>query len=140
MEAFSRLADFLQLSPGHLAIVMGAIFIAGLVRGFAGFGMTALIVASLALILSPKELIAVAFFLEMAASLLLVRGGLALADRKIAGILLVGNWLGWPIGIALTNALAPDASRLAALALIMVLTLLQLAKIKPPKVDGLAAR
>ncbi len=140
MQAFSQLADFLQLSPGQLAIVVVAIFTAAMVRGFAGFGMTALIVASLALVLSPKDLIAVAYFLEMAASLLLVKGGLVFADRKIAGTLLVGNWLGWPIGITLTNALAPDSSRLTALLLITGLTLLQLTKIRPPKLDGMAMR
>ncbi len=140
MAWYFGLAETLQLSPIDLAIVAAAIFVAGLVRGFAGFGMTALIVASLALILSPKELIAVAFFLEMTASVLMVRGGWRDADRKVAGILLLGNWLGWPIGIALTNALSADASRLTALSVIVGLTLLQLAKIRPPKVDGLGVR
>lgn len=136
----SGLSQALHLSEIELLITLAAVFIAGLVRGFSGFGMTALIVASLSLFLEPKELIAVAYFLEMAASLLLVRGGWALADRKIAVTLLIGNWVGYPFGIALTNALAPDASRFAALSIIMGLTLLQLARVRPPSIDSLPMR
>lgn len=136
----TSLLSALDLSLAELALCMLAVFIAALVRGFAGFALTALIVASLTLILPPKELIAIAFFLEAVASFLMVRGGLALADRKIAVTLLLGNLVGWPIGVALTNAMSPDASRFAALALIMSLTVLQLAKITPPKIDGLPMR
>lgn len=136
----SQLSATLQLSELELLITLAAVFIAGLVRGFSGFGMTALIVASLSLFLPPKELIAVAYFLELAASVLLVRGGWVIADRKIAITLLFGNWLGYPFGVALTNWLAPDSSRFAALSIIMGLTVLQLAKIRPPSIDGLPMR
>lgn len=67
------LSTALVLPPAQSLIAGLAVFAAGMVRGFAGFALSALVMASIALIIPPVELIAVCWVLEMSASLLLVR-------------------------------------------------------------------
>ncbi|MEO0980836.1 MAG: sulfite exporter TauE/SafE family protein, partial [Pseudomonadota bacterium] len=64
------------LPPTQLTICAVMVFIAGLVRGFAGFGLSAVLMASIVVFIPPIELIPVCFLLEAAASLAMFRGGL----------------------------------------------------------------
>ena len=103
-----------------------------MVRGFAGFALSALIVAGLAVIVPPVSLIPVCFVLETTASLFMVRGSLRGADRRVVAGLAIGSAIGVPIGLQATLRLPPDASRLVALLLIAALASLQLAGRRPP--------
>ena len=104
-----------------------AVFVAGLVRGFSGFALSAMIMASLALLIPPLALIPVCYVLEGTASVLMFRGGTRSADWSVVWGLAVGSALGVPLGLYATVVLLPpDASRLAALCLIAVLAALQL--------------
>ena len=122
-----RLATALVLGPAELVAVILAVFAAGLVRGFAGFALSAMIMASLALVIPPVALIPVCYVLEGVASLLMFRGGVREADWTVVWGLAIGSALGVPIGLYATVVLlSPDASRLAALCLIGTLAALQL--------------
>jgi hypothetical protein len=81
----------LALPPEHLALLGLICFIAGLVRGFSGFALSAMVMASGALILPPVQLIPVCWWLEMTASLFMLRGGWRQANRKVALGLAVGS-------------------------------------------------
>ena len=125
------LAASLELAPGQALFALGTAFAAGVVRGFSGFALSALTVAGLVAVLPPVALIPVCFVLEAAASAVSVRGGVRAADRGIVTGLVVGGFAGLPIGLAATRALDPDASRLAALALLLGLALAQLSRAAP---------
>lgn len=127
---FDTLLATAALSPFQLSIALVAAFGAGLVRGFSGFALSALLMASIALMIPPVELIAVCWMLELSASLLMVRGGIANADRTIVTGLVAGSLVGAPIGLALTNAVPLDVSKAIALSLIIGLALLQLLKVR----------
>lgn len=120
----------LGLSPTELAILACIGFAAGLVRGFSGFALSALVMASAVLILPPVQLIPICWCLEICASALMVRGGLADADRRIVTGLVIGGTLGTPIGLWLTTSIPIETSKLVALALILILGGLQLAKVR----------
>ena len=109
---------------------MAVIFIAGVVRGFSGFALSALVMAGLVVILPPVELIVVCWFLEMSASLLMVRGGVREWDRSVVYGLVIGSALGLPIGLYLTDTLPVDTSRTIALVIILILAALQLLKVR----------
>jgi len=64
-------------------------------------------------------------------------GGWRDANRTIAILLVVGNFIGWPIGLSLTTSLPTDTSTLIALCVILALAALQLARLRIP---GLATR
>jgi len=127
------LATALELDGATLAVVMGVVFLAGVVRGFSGFALSALIVAGLATVISPVALIPVCIVLEGTASLVMFRRGTrAEADWRIVRGLALGSVLGLPLGLQATLLLHPDASRFAALILITALAALQLIGRAPP--------
>lgn len=122
--------DTLALTPNELMILAGLAFLAGLVRGFAGFALSAVMMATAVLILPPIELIPVLWVLEAVASVMMVRGGLAEADRGMAAGLVIGSALGTPIGWALTVSVSVATSSMIALGLVIGLAALQLARVR----------
>lgn len=126
------LADLLGLSPGLAAFAIAACVLAGAVRGFSGFGLSALAMAILATAIPPIQLIPIFWFLEMAASLVLMKGGWADADRKAAFTLVIGAGIGLPISLLFSMSLDPNVSKVAALCVLIVLAILQLSKAKLP--------
>lgn len=84
-----------------IAASMAIVFGAGMVRGFAGFGFSALCVAGLSLFLPPAHVVPPIFVLEVLASLSLLRGALKDADWPWLSWLVLGNALFIPLGVAL---------------------------------------
>ncbi|MEZ5715820.1 MAG: sulfite exporter TauE/SafE family protein [Paracoccaceae bacterium] len=120
------------LSPAQLAFAAAAVFLAGVVRGFTGFALSALIMAALVALIPPVQLIPVCMLLELAASALLIKGGLGDADRTMALRLQTGALLGVPLGLWLTTTLPPDLSRRIALLLVLGLAGAQLLRLRLP--------
>lgn len=127
----SNLQNFLALSGTEVLVSLFVVLLAGMVRGFAGFGMSALMMAGLALIMPPITLIPVCFMMESVASFMMFRGGFRMADRKVVGGLVAGTVIGTPLGLMATMAISTDTSRTIALALILLLALLQLLRTPP---------
>ena len=126
------LANMTELAPGELILCTGAIFVAAIVRGFAGFALSALIMASVVTILPPVELIPVCFLLEATASLMMFRGGIKEADMRIVWGLAISSAVGSPIGLYATTTLPIETSKLIALILLITLAALQLFKVRIP--------
>ncbi|WP_050931763.1 sulfite exporter TauE/SafE family protein [Aestuariivita boseongensis] len=126
------MGELLGLSPGIAALAVAACFTAGAVRGFSGFGLSALAMAVLATVIPPIQLIPVFWFLEMAASVILMKGGWADADRKAAFILMIAAGVGLPISLTLSMQLDPYVAKLTALSMLIVLAILQLSRLKLP--------
>ena len=61
--------ELIGLSPVMLLYAVVAIGVAAFIRGYSGFGFSALTVTSLSLILPPAEVVPSAFMLEIAASI-----------------------------------------------------------------------
>jgi len=129
----SGLAAALELDGATLGLVVLVVFLAGVVRGFSGFALSALIMAGLAVVIAPIALIPVCIVLEATASLVMFRRGTrADADWRIVRGLAIGSVVGFPLGLQATLHLDPDTSRFAALILISVLAALQLIGRAPP--------
>jgi len=127
------LADFwnaLSLTPLEGAALAVIAFLAGVIRGFTGFALSAFALSTAVLILPPIELIPMLFWLEAGASLFMLRAGLRDADRRAAVTLLAGAAVGTFIGIGLTVALDVGVSRILALGLLISLAALQLARLR----------
>ncbi|MEM9794844.1 MAG: sulfite exporter TauE/SafE family protein [Pseudomonadota bacterium] len=120
----------IALSSPELALLGFIAFAAGAVRGFAGFALSALVMASAIVILPPAELIPICWVLEGVASILMVRGGWAEADRRVAFGLTGGSAAGVPLGLWLTTRLPVEETRILALAVLIGLAALQLARIR----------
>ena len=128
----THLANLIFLTISEVVILATICLIAGVVRGFSGFALSALVMASAALIIPPIQLIPICWWLEMTASLFMFRGVWQEANRKIAVGLAIGSTLGMPFGLALTMAIAAELSKLLALGVIIALAALQLARVRIP--------
>lgn len=126
------MTTWLDLSQSEWIALVLICFGAGLVRGFAGFALSALVMAVAVTFLAPIELIPILWFLEMAASVLMARGGWRDADRKSVITLVLGNWAGWPVGLWLTMSISVATSKTTVLIVLIVLAASQLARIKLP--------
>lgn len=125
----------LSLPPAQ-AIAMTAIcFAAGLVRGFTGFALSAFALALAVLILPPVELIPVLWWLELTASIVMLRSGWGGADMRAAITLALGSALGMFVGLGLTTSLEPAMSQRAALVVLITLAAMQLTRLR---IRGLA--
>ncbi|MDB2406916.1 sulfite exporter TauE/SafE family protein [Jannaschia sp.] len=122
--------DALALSWSDFALLATIVFAAGVVRGFSGFALSALVMAAAIPILPPRALIPICWMLEMTASLMMLRGGLKEADRRVALTLAGTSAIGAPVGLWLTTRLPVDDTRLLALGVLIVLAVLQLARIR----------
>jgi len=124
------MTSLLGLGPAEIVALIGITFVAGLVRGFSGFALSAMVMASAVLILPPVQLIPICWWLEMGASLLMVRGGWADADRGVVKGLVIGAAVGVPIGLAFTTSVSVEISSLIALSILIVLAATQLLRIR----------
>lgn len=93
---------------------------AGVVRGFSGFGFSALTVAGMSLFVPPATLVPVVLALEVLASISLWRGTAHHADRGWLGWLVAGNALFIPLGVVLLAVLPETLLRLLVGGVLMV--------------------
>ena len=114
------------LSAWELAYAAAVVFAAALIRGYSGFGLSAIVVTSLTLVLPPAEAVPVGILLEIVASL----GVLPQVWREAAwptmGLLLLGACLGTPLGVFLLTDLPVDVMRAAIASIVLCASLLLL--------------
>lgn len=124
-----------------------AVFGAAIVRGFAGFGFSALTVALLTMMAKPAMVVPMVFMLEIAASLWMLPSLWRRIDFRWVAFVAMGLAFGSPLGVFMLANVAAEVSRpiiYTALALISIAALLQhsgkMAKWRaPPVVVGLVA-
>lgn len=112
------------VEPAALAACLAIVAAAGVVRGFAGFGFSALCVAGLSLLTSPAQVVPAIFILEVLASLTLLRSAARDIDVPWLGWLVLGNALCIPVGIALLAFLPEQQLRLVIGLLLLAAALL----------------
>lgn len=124
------MTTLLSLTTPDIILLTVIVIAAGIVRGFSGFALSALVMASAVVILPPVEIIPICLILELAASILMARGGWNEADRGTVLGLVIGSTIGVPIGLAFTTSLPVETTKTIALVIIIALALMQLAKIR----------
>lgn len=125
-----EMQDLLTLTQTELTLLAVICFCAGLVRGFTGFALSATVMASAALILSPLALIPICWWLELVASAMMVRGGWKDADKSAAVTLWLGSTIAVPLGLYVTQNVSSELSQSIALCLILGLAITQLANLR----------
>lgn len=93
------------LSPAMVVFSLVVVFLAAIVRGYSGFGFSALLVASLSLFLAPAEVVPIALMLEITASLHMLPKVWKDVDRRLVGWLFLGAAAAMPLGIHLLATL-----------------------------------
>lgn len=124
------IVQYMGVTPQVLWFVVVAVFVAGLVRGFAGFALSAIVMASIVTFIPPIELIPICFVLECIASVAMFRGGMKDADMKVVGGLVIASIIGLPIGLWVTVSVDVELSKMIALLVVLGLTASQFANFR----------
>ena len=115
-----ELQGWTGLSPGMLLYAFSAILIAAVIRGYSGFGFSALTVTSLSLILPPAEVVPTAFLLEIAASMFMLPLVWRSIDWQKLNWLVLGILAGTPAGLLFLAEVPQDPVRFAISGLVLV--------------------
>ena len=116
----------LSLVPWQAAVVACAVFGAAWVRGYSGFGFSALVIASAGLVTNPLHLIPVVMMCEVLMTAGEMRGLRAWVDWRRTAAMLAGAALAMPFSIALLSRLGEDAARLAISLMVLVICIAML--------------
>ena len=122
--------ELIGLSPLMFLYAVICIIVAALIRGYSGFGFSALTVTSLALILPPIEIIPLVFLLEIAASIHMLPMVWREVDWKILRWLILGNLVGTPFGIFLLVNVNQEIIRFTISGLVFLSSILMLKNFK----------
>ncbi len=114
------------LTAPALVASVAAAFVAGVVRGYSGFGLSAIVVTSLSLYLVPTETVPIAVLLEIIATLGIIRLVWAEVAWRELVLLLVGASVGTPLGLLLLTGLPAETMRLAIAGIVLTASLLLL--------------
>jgi hypothetical protein len=98
------------------------ILLAAIVRGFTGFGFSIISISALTLAVSPVEVIASIFLMEIAASLHLLPGVWREIRWRPVAILLAGAAIGTPLGVHLLASVPEPVMQIALASLVLVAT------------------
>jgi len=119
--------DFLshfQLSLVEIYFVVFTVFIASIIRGFNGFGFSATCISGFSFILPAIEIVPIILILEVIISIFMVPYIWNKIDWNFVLKLLIGIFIGSPIGLYLLKYLSPAAIHLSVCLLIIFFSLL----------------
>lgn len=109
------------LSPGAAVFLLAAVLGAAVIRGFSGFGFSAIVVATTGLVGDPLDAVAVVLLCEVAMTLQAARGIAGQVDWWRVGLLLAGAAIGLPLGVHGLVSIGVDAARVAISLFILVM-------------------
>lgn len=118
------LPAILNLGWGELVFAVVAVFLAAIVRGYSGFGFSALVVVSLSLVMAPVRVVPVLLILEIVASIRLLPSAWRQIDWHSLRWLLLGSAISIPMGVYLLASVPDEAMRVLVSVLVLGASLL----------------
>ncbi len=115
-----------DLGPGTAAALALALLGAAFVRGYSGFGFSAIFIAFSALVVNPLPLIPVVFACEMLMTVFQARGIRGHIDWKRVAALLVGAAIALPLSISFILSVDAETVRLTVSLIVLVMSLILL--------------
>ena len=100
-----------DLSPMQALFMGGVFLVAAFVRGYSGFGFSALVVSASALVTNPLYFVAVVMFCEFGMTFQQWRGISRDVKWPVVGVLMAGALIGVPAGLAVITAVDVDTVR-----------------------------
>jgi uncharacterized protein len=100
-----------DLGPMALVWMAVAVSVAAFVRGYSGFGFSAMVIAASSLVTNPLNLVAVVVILETAMSLQAAKGAGPDVDWRRVWLLMAGAAVGLPLGLWILTGVSEDTAR-----------------------------
>ncbi len=110
-----------DLGAAALVWMAVAVVVAAFVRGYSGFGFSAMVIAASSLVTNPLNFVAVVVILETAMSLQAAKGAGPDVDWRRVWLLLAGAALGLPLGLWALTGVSEDAARAVVSAYVLVM-------------------
>lgn len=111
----------LELSPGATVWMAVAILVAAFIRGYSGFGYSAIVIAAAGLVTNPLHFVATVVILESAMSLQAMRGIGGHIDWRRVWLMLAGAVVGLPLGLWALTGISEAGARAAISAYILLM-------------------
>lgn len=106
------------------AAVVGACIVAGVVRGFTGFGFPLIVVTSTSLVIAPVEIVPIALLLDILAGVRMLPSVRHDVDRRGVCFLVLGALPAIPLGAWLLSSLDAETMRLAIGVMVLIAVLI----------------
>ena len=119
-----NLIYFLELSSLNLFFIILVVFVASIVRGFNGFGFSAICISGFSLVLPPIEIVPIILILEVLISIFMIKYVWNKIDWNFVFKLLIGIAVGSPVGLYLLKYLSPETTHLYIYLIIIFFSLL----------------
>jgi uncharacterized protein len=126
--------------PDQFWWLAACVFLAGVVRGFSGFGLSAVLVASGSFFISPKLLIPSSQMLEAVASIFMISSVWRDINWKWLTPMAIAYGFSIPLGVASLAYLPVDVLRVAACVVLLIASMCLLLNARPKLPDGLPLR
>lgn len=110
-----------DLGIGAALWMAAAILVAGFIRGYSGFGFSAIVIAASGVVTNPLQFVAVVVILEFAMSVQAWRGAGPDVDWRRVGFLMAGAAVGLPLGLWALTAISEDAARAVIAGYVLVM-------------------
>ena len=131
--------DFLlyfELSLAEIYFIVFVVFIASIIRGFNGFGFSAICISGFSFILPAIEIVPIILILEVLISIFMVPYVWNKIDWNFVFKLLIGITIGSPIGLYLLKYLSPNVTHLAVCLLIIFFSLILMRGYENQKINN----
>lgn len=115
-----------DLPPIILAALACALLGAAYVRGYSGFGFSAIFIAFAALLTNPLPLIPIVFTCEILMTLFQARGIRTDIDWRRVGALLVGSAVVLPVSVGIILSVGEETARLLVSLIVLIMSLVLL--------------
>ena len=128
-----------DLSPMALAWMAITVLVAGFVRGYSGFGFSALTIASSGIVTNPLHFVAVVVLWETVMTLQALSSIWKDVDWRRVGLLVAGAVIGMPMGIWALTSISENAARAVISGYVLEMSLVLLRGWRLPGNTGNAA-
>ena len=128
--------SYFQLSLIEIYYVIFIVFIASIIRGFNGFGFSAICISGFSFILPAIEIVPIILALEVVISIFMVPYIWSKIDWSFVFKILLGIIIGSPIGLYLLKYLNPQTTHLSVCLLVIFFSILLMKGFSNQKINN----
>ena len=128
--------SYFQLSLIEIYYVIFIVFIASIIRGFNGFGFSAICISGFSFILPAIEIVPIILALEVVISIFMVPYIWKKIDWRFVFKILLGIIIGSPIGLYLLKYLNPQTTHLSVCLLVIFFSILLMKGFSNQKINN----
>ena len=132
--------SYFQLSLAEIYLIIFTVFVASIIRGFNGFGFSAICVSGFSFILPAIEIIPIILILEVLISIFMIPYIWNKVDWKFVIKILIGIIIGSPIGLFLLKYLSSQTTHMLVCLIIIFFSILLIKGYSNQKINNSYAK